>query len=277
MTARAVISITTYLDISAPQLGRNVYEAFASTAEEITPNRVNIWSQSHAIENGDDFGRLWLTIAPFERWDKRTKETLEKGTFEIGAEWRRVGGLAGKGEVHFRGEDNSRPDTLIVDHRYSPKVQWRDLFERLTELTRPAYGMLHVFTDAEIERSRGVERFDRFDGPFGGEEHFTSWRSSLGDWRRPDRWDLSERKRYRFLPELSWANFLGPEFQGEFDPRVVRMQAARSKSSEHGTLFEVSDELDDVINKPNEFEQRRMLLRSAFRLGFFRTPRIRAV
>lgn len=277
MPARLAIGITTYLDISTPFIGRGVYDAYAATAAAIAPNQVSIWSTKHAIANGDDFSRLWRTEMPFKVKDKRGGETVDSGVYEIGAEWRRIGGLTGRGEVAFRGADRTRPDTLIIDHKHSHKIDWRSLFERLIDLTRPAYAMLHLFTDAEVERSQDAERFDRFDGPIAGEEHFVSWKSSLGDWRRPDPWELSDRRRYRFLPELSWANYLGSEFTGEFDANLVQERAARVKLSEHGMLFEVSSDLADVQDRPVEFDQQRLRLREAFRLGFFRTPRLKTV
>ena len=160
--------------------------------------------------------------------------------------------------------------TISIQHTWSPRVDWVELFRLLTEVFQPSYAMLHLFTEAEVAASAGRDRFDVFDGPVTGERSFTSWKSILADWRFPDHFDLAARRRYRFLPELAWANWLGPEFDGQYDKAFLQANAASPVPMARGFAFQITQDLRDIEQHPAAFSDARAKLKSAFASGFFR-------
>src|SRR5262249_36691281 len=150
---------------------------------------------------------------------------------------RTKGLLSGSGRVEFHPErDPHGPNGLTIEHNFLPSVDWTSFFRALVLLFQPSYAMLHLFTERELAHASAGERF-AFTGPISGEAHFTTWVSPLGAWRRPDSFALDERRRYRFLPELSWANVLGREFEGRFDPVELEKGAAQYEVSDGRTYF----------------------------------------
>lgn len=263
------IGITTYLDISSKAHGAAVFEAYEASIPTLTPDRVRVWSGRHDVSDAHGFANYWRTKIPFVLQEgSRRGPVLDKGSYIIGAEWRRTG--RGGGKVEFRPElQDHRADHLLIKHPYSVRSDWLGLFRRLVGICQPAHAMLHLFSEREVLEGKGG-RLDAFDEPFAGEEHFVSWLSSLGEWRRPDPWELEARRRYRFLPELSWANFLGPEFDGQFHKDLIEQHAAQFWSAEIGILFAVTNDISDVVKKPEYFASSRRILRTAFKEGFFR-------
>lgn len=272
MSAKIGIGITTYQDIRSAEIGRRVFEAYQSAAPRAVPNQVLVWSEKYLVDSPEEFSARWLTRIPFEVRDHRTKEIIERGEHQVGANWRRTKPIRGQGSASF-GTKETAADTseLVIEHNYSKDIDWIGLFEQLIEIAQPSYGMLHLFTDAEIARTAGNDRYDKFVGPFAGETHFTSWRSSLGEWRKPDPWEVKERRAYRHLPELSWANFLGPQFDGEFDrDRLTSSGAIVRAVDAPGILFTVTEDIAAVSDTPTQFGAGRSLLRESFGPGFFR-------
>jgi hypothetical protein len=280
MKPRIGIGITTYRDISSPEFGEAVFDAYAEASERITPNQVKVWSIKSIVENRDDFGRLWLTRTPYQVHEGRSRRgpVLERGEYMVGAEWKRTGALAGEGSVTFRPElERSRTNEIIINHAYSPRVDWLSFFRALVAICGPSYAMLHLFTDTELATSASGDRFEVFDGPFAGEAGFTHFRSPLGHWDGPDQLRLVERRIYKYLPELSWANFLGPEFRGNYDPQFLARKAAVCEADGDSTLFCVTPSLGDVIDRYEEFNLARVRLRAAFPPRFFHRTNIAIV
>lgn len=267
MKPKIGIGITTYKDITPPEFGEAVFDAYAAASERIKPKQVKVWSIKSSVESREDFGRLWLTRSPYEVRECRSRNApvLKRGEDIVGAEWKRTGALSGEGNVVFRPElDRSQTNKIIIRHTYSPRVDWLSFFRTLVDICEPSYAMLHLFTDTELETSASGDRFEIFDGPFAGEKHFTHFKSPLGHWDGPDDLRLTERRIYKYLPEFSWANFLGPEFQGSYDPQVILREAAVCETGEASTLFCVTQNLGDVIDQYEEFNLARVRLRAAF-------------
>jgi hypothetical protein len=271
---KIAIGITTYVDISGTEFGKAIYQAHEDTSNRLTPNKVEASVTKHDVETADDFGALWLTIKPYKLVvakgpDKGT--LVEKGEYHIGAEWSRTGSLAGRSRVDFRPNTNHADcDRLSIVFNYDPKIDWYGLFERLVDVCKPAYGMLHLFTELELSRSEEKDRFERFDGPVVGEGSFTSWKTSEGYWRHYDKWQLAERRYYRYLPQLSWANYFGPEFDGEVDAVRRKIGADANQGNEAGRILRITDAISDVVKRPEFFDAKREELKSQFPNGFFR-------
>lgn len=275
MRPKIAIGITTYSNISDREFGAAIYEAHEETTKRLVPNKIRIWSKKHDVSSAEDFGSLWLTVMPFEKREGKGPDKgklLDKGELRVGAEWSRTGPLAGRGSVKFRPDvDHSRYDTLSIEFNYDPKIDWYGLFKRLVDICQPAYGMLHLFTDSELSRYEGKDYLECFNGPLVGEDSFTSWKTSEGTWRRLDKWQLAERRTYRFLPQLSWANYFGLEFDGEVDAMRRRAVAEADQGIENGRFLHITESISDVLGRSELFDAKRERLKSYFSDGFFRS------
>lgn len=269
MKPRVGIGITTYKDVSDPQVGAAIFDAYSANLPSIAPVKVSVRSQRFPIASRADFQQHWLTLIPFEVHERKGGARLETGMHRIGPQWRAKTG--GGGSATFRPEmQYDRDDCIVIDHQWAPKGLWLNFFTELVQLCEPSYAMLHLFEAAEVTPLQGPDGIATFDGPFAGEHHFTMWRAESGHWYRPDPWQAAERRQYRFLPQLSWANFLGTEFGGRYDVAAVQNDAASFHSVGEGALFTVTEKLDDIIRQPSHFEERRNALRASFEPGFFR-------
>lgn len=266
------IGLTTYQDLTRRDIGEAVFEAYSAVSSNIVPNRVAVWSDTHTVETLSEFASLWASSFTFESREDRRPGALLTDRFQgvAGAKWRRVGGISGQGSVNFSSErDPNGAHSLVIDHNYSAKVDWLQLFTALVKIIRPSYGMLHLLT--ERERIDSGERFTRFDSAFAGEANFTHWKSLLGEWRSPDAWQMEERRTYRYLPQLSWANVLGEEFNGQYDRDMIEDIAIPIEVNTPGVAFQTTPRLSDVKKTPDEYSASRAALRAAFQPHFFRT------
>lgn len=273
MKPRVALGITTYKDLRSAKVGALVYEALAEASPKLAPTRAGLWQQRHVVGNRDEFAAHWHTELVHEVREHRgrTAPVLERGTSHAGARWRTTGALNGGGAVSYRPDaDNTRPDVLHIDHAFSPRVDWYELLRRLVEITSPAYAMVHVFNVQGSSCDASVDP-TVFCGALTGEDRFISWKTAAGTWRKPDKWERAERRRYRFLPDLPWASYLGPEFSGSVDRARLREAAFDSCDVEEGVLFRTSSQLQDVLAPEAEFSARQSRLKRAFADGTFHT------
>lgn len=273
MKPRIVLGITTYRDLRNTEIAEQIYDAFAAVSPKLAPNRISVWQQHHPVANRSDFAQHWHTVLAYEIRESRAKNApiRDKGNYQVGAHWRTTGALNGRGEVSFQPDrDKTRPDTLRIDHAFSPRVDWYELLHRLVQITEPAYAMLHVFNVQGTNCGHSVAP-DEFSGALTGEDRFVSWKTPAGTWRKPDRWERAERRRYRHLPDLPWANYLGPEFRDCFNLDQLRQAAFASCEVGEGVLFRITSQLGDVLQAGSEFSERRSRLKRAFANGTFHT------
>lgn len=272
MKSKVGIGITTYLDTASHEFGEAVFNCYSNVSSKIEPNKVAVWGWKHDVTNSKEFGSRWATPRVTE-WRERSKKgrLIDKKEALIGADWRRTGSLSGIGSVTLRPPlDTSSANEILIEHNYSSRIDWRSLFIGLVDLCQPSYAMLHLFTDTERQLSIGRKRFEIFDRPFAGEDYFTNWQASSGDWRRPDKWQSSERRNYRFLPQLSWGNFLGKEFKNCYSADAIKYGASRTTEIANGLAFEVTSDLIDVEKRYKEFDEVRAKLKLAFTDECFR-------
>jgi hypothetical protein len=271
MKPKVGIGITTYEPVLDASFGEALFDAYAATSSKITPHQVAVSSAKYPISSAADFATHWLTLTPFElRAHRGRGEVLERGHFRVGGEWRTRGQLSGGGRVSFASDkDPHGSHEVVVEHNFSAGIEWVQLFRSLVATFKPSHAMLHVFTERELASVDPRERF-AFNGPIAGEAHFTTWLSPLGDWRRPDNFRLNERRRYRFLPELAWANVLGQEFEGRYDAAGLASEAAKFELVDGVAYLQVTNQFDDVVSKASEFEDARARLKASFADDVFR-------
>lgn len=269
MKSKVGIGVTTYEDIRSPDFGFALYEALVASSPKLVPYRIDVISEKYEVGGPQDFASHWCSERRLVVRPKYGIAPSYNAPSEFGADWRTKGTLSGGGDVFFGGRDPNGASTLTLQHNYTANVSWLALFRRLVELFKPAHANLHIFTERELELA-GEGRF-AFRAPIAGEGVFTAWKSRLGDWRGPDPWEVAERRRYRFLPDLAWGNYLGDEFSGQFERSLLLKGASAATELNKGIMFQVTAKLSDVINQPNVFERERAKLRTAFADGFFRS------
>jgi hypothetical protein len=268
---RIGIGITTYRKLAEPEIGGAVFDAYAAASPRIVPNRIDVWSERHPVAGRDDFARHWLTIMGWEQQEERGGPVTARGEHRVGATWRHVGAPVGEGKVTFRRElDPKDADRIEIGSAWSPRVDWLVLFRALCAICRPAHAALHLYTDREGALLDAEDRQDYFERPVTGETAFTAWRTPLDTWRKPDACELEKRRDYRFLPQLFWANHLGPEFSIVADRAFLAANACHVEEGESGLLFTVTEALADVDTDFERFRYARAALRHAFAPGTLR-------
>lgn len=269
MKSKVGIGITTYEDIRSPDFGYALYEALVAISPKLAPYRLDVITAKYEVGGPDDFATHWCSELRLIVSPKHGVAPSYNAPSEFGAEWRTKGTLSGSGDVFFGGRDPNEPSTITLQHNYVPKVNWEALFRNLVELFKPAHANLHIFSERELELA-GEGRF-AFRAPITGERAFTHWKSKTGDWRGPDPWQVTERRRYRFLPELAWGNYLGDEFSGRFDRQALLETSASTTELNNGILFQITENLSDVVDRYSFFEKERAMLRTLFADDFFRS------
>lgn len=269
MKPKVGIGITTYEDIRSINYGLSFYDALVASSTRLAPYRIHVIGEKYDVDNAQDFALHWRSERRLVIQPKYGIAATYHEPVDIGADWRTRGALSGNGQVCFSGRDPHGDSTLTLQHNYAANVDWRGLFVQLIDLMKPAHANLHIFTERELELA-GEGRF-AFRAPVAGEACFVAWKSSLGDWRLPDPWEVAERRRYRFLPSLAWGNYLGDEFSGRFDRNLVIDRSSAPTELNNGLLFQVTENLSDVINRPIFFESERENIQGAFANDFFRS------
>lgn len=258
---RVAIGITTYQDISGKDHARFVYDALCQTDHRLCPEFVN-WHEpiNIAIENQEIWTEYWAQNATIEF------EGIVSNT-KFGGLWRRRKSVQNWGMVNHILPKNGEPrtSTLMMDFRWHAKIDWWQLFSELCNGFETTYGMLHLFTPEEIKPLD----YQAFDGPVCGEHSFAAKPNKYGQYPRTS----DGSKIFSFLPELSWANYLGPKFAHLYDEEIICANAYNAKLDGQSLMFRVSQNLGDVMHEHEMFSNKRMILRKAFTKGTFRKLR----
>ena len=205
--ATVAIGLTAYNDMSGPEHAKYVFEILHQTDPKLCPEFVN-WHDpvNVPILNESVWTEYWAQDAVF----KGNGSARDVKFFGM---WRRRHSIKSQGMVNHGSEQGiGNPSTLSLTFRWSAKIDRWYLFSSLCDVFTPAYGMLHLFTDAEKKR---VELCS-FDRPVVGEVAFVNKLSSDGNLIRIDRRKRTIPMRFSYIPELSWANYFGSEFEDLF-------------------------------------------------------------
>lgn len=260
---------TTYKDIRSLDFGLAFYEALAECSPKLLPFQSDVLGEKFLVESAETFASHWCNEIRHTLKPKYGTAPANVPPRDYGSSWRTKGSLSGRGQVFFGGDDPAAPSTITFEHSYATRLDWAALFRTLLRLLEPSHGNLHIFTERELQLA-GEGRF-AFQGPIIGEGSFTHWKTTLGSWRGPDRWEIAARRRYRFLPELAWGNFLGTEFSGRFDRQGLLEAATVSAEVGDGVFFQVTDEFSDIVSQPSYFEKARAKLKRIFAHDVFRS------
>ncbi len=142
-------------------------------------------------------------------------------------------------------KDISQAGCLSFEYNWNSHTNWFELFQQLAVITKAYFGYVHVFSGKEIEPSAvGSAIFGFLHGVAG--------------------FHLKKG-----IPNLGWANYFGEEYVKEIDVPLLQKNGFNIQKLGDGYVFNVTENLSDVINNYDEFDERRKALKSLFRPELF--------
>jgi hypothetical protein len=142
-------------------------------------------------------------------------------------------------------EDIDRIGRLIFEYNWDAKTDWFKLFQELIDLTEAYFGYVHVFTDREREPAAVGSAI------FGFTRGMAGFHLKKG------------------IPNLGWAHYFGEEYVKELDISLLEKNGFKVQKLGDGYVFQLTDNLSDVIDNYDHFDERRKVLKSLFRPDLF--------
>ncbi|MBY0272610.1 MAG: hypothetical protein K2X02_04250 [Alphaproteobacteria bacterium] len=155
---------------------------------------------------------------------------------------RRKNFLVGSGRVS---EDMNKVGWIKFEYNWNPKTDWFRLFQELAIITEAYFGYVHVFTEREIEPA--------------------AVGSAIGSFTR----GTPAIQLKKGIPNLGWAHYFGEEYVKEIDVPLLQNHGFDVQKLGEGCVFHITENLSDVIERYDEFDERRKLLKSLFRPDLF--------
>lgn len=238
------IKIRTMVETEDKIFGRKFVERLVSEDPRLVPQLVSLEERfkdpfvdiEHFIEN-------WWAIPVIARRQGDPPYEYFKGPM-----WKRKSPLAGRGMVNHGMIDikyRRTPSNFWFESRWAKDVDFTHLFGEWVELSNPEIGMLHVFTDVELDFLSGQEEGMSFEaGSFGGPF-------------KPG------------IANIGWAMAFGGAYAAEVD--VARLREAHFPLKEFGDVIvvQVTEKLSDVVDDFPYFSARRAELKRLFRPSLF--------
>lgn len=134
------------------------------------------------------------------------------------------------------------PGAVRMNSAYSEKIDWYSIFKGWCEIFPPQLGMLHYFTEPELQLHMVHDSFQ-----------IGSFNAAL----KPD------------VPNAGWAMFYGNEFAEKVDVKRIAKAGFPVEKIGDGYLVRVTEDIQDVVRNFSLFAQRRTELKSLFPDGFF--------
>jgi hypothetical protein len=142
-------------------------------------------------------------------------------------------------------EDISKIGCLTFEYNWAPNIDWFKLFQELVTITEAYFGYVHVFTENEIEPAAIGSAVSGFLMGTAG-------------------FHLKKG-----IPNLGWGHYFGEEYLKEIDVPLLQKHGFDVQKFGEGYLFHITDNLSDVIDDYEHFNERRKLLKSLFRPDLF--------
>lgn len=238
------MGFTVFADLTPPETALAILDALGP---DLAPSHVKGMGHARPLAicgPGD-----WLSL-----WAVRGQMTVRGAKTEVafGSDWSRRTAPQGYGMVnHGQQRGDIRSSTLILDHSYSARIDWLGVFTRLCTLLTPAYAMAHLFTPEQVETGRATGLTAAQTG-----QVFRVHKRPAEEYHatvKPPFFDCQ-------LPQLAWANWFGPEWEGRAD-------AVLQASGATGPLLTLSPRIEDVANAPTDFAAARSRLELLFPPG----------
>jgi hypothetical protein len=238
-----LISINTLAETEAARFGRRFMEGLCKESGRLVPELV-----STSEKCKDPF----IDIENFlSDWWAMPVKMYENGRFVgeryAGPFWKRKSALVSRGYVKHGLVDVDYKRTrssIWYQCRWDKGVGFNHLFDAWANLSCPEIGMLHVFTEPELQRPQSEAESWFETGSFGGPF-------------KPG------------LPNIGWAMAYGKEFVAEVDASRIRAAGFAVDERDGFSIVRVTDKLSDVVDDFAYFSHRRAELKALFRRDLF--------
>ncbi len=256
--SRIEINLTTYKDISSKEIGCAIYNSLCGLSASLSPELIS-WSEpvNYPVTNLEKWLDFWGAPASISANGTTT-------SFKIAPMWRRKKSVQYSGIASFN-EGKREDSTISMAFKWNPSINWELLFDNFCEITSPSYGMLHLFTESELNTFPNKTPYLSC-----GEGTFVNFISPDGNIRKPDSWDKVSRRRYRYLPDLAWKNHFGSEFFHFFNSEGVNFSNYKCREDENHILMKITDSIHDIHSEHEIFIKNKARAKNIFPAYFFR-------
>lgn len=234
------ISVRTKIETVGWDVGSQLLESLYLNGGLLAPDFVshNADKITEPFEGKEQVERLWA-----EKASIRANGSLSD--FFLDFAWKRKKSVKCSGRIsHMSRNVRSQivPADVCLTSAFSEKIDWYCLFKVWCEIFPPQLGMLHYFTEPELQPHMANDSFQ-----------IGSFNAAL----RPD------------VPNAGWAMFYGNEFAEKVDADRIANAGFPIEKIGDGYLVRVTEDIQDVVADFRMFAHRRAELKSLFPEGFF--------
>lgn len=241
---KVLVTIDTLTETEDKNFGRKFMEILMNQDQRLVPELVS-WEErfKDSFVDIDHFVANWWAMPV----TVKTEGEPEWHRF-WGPMWKRKSSLASRGMIIHGLIDikyQRTPSDIWFQSRWAKDVDWIHLFEEWVALSMPESGMLHVFTEVELDFLCDQEKGLAFEA------------GTFGSPAKPG------------IPNIGWAMAYGESHAAEVD--VARIEQAGFPVREVGgaIIVQVTEKLSDVVDNFAYFSKRRAELKQLFRPDLF--------
>ena len=143
------------------------------------------------------------------------------------------------------GSDRCEIGRITFEYSWNQKVDWFQVLQKMALVSKSYFAYVHVCGENEIE------------GAGLGSAVYLFLNGVLG---------MHLKKG---IPQLGWGHYFGEEYVKELDISLLKKHGFSVEPLGEGYVFNLTDQLSDVITNYEYFNERRALLKSLFRPDLF--------
>jgi hypothetical protein len=252
-----IITLTTFSDLNTDTFGADLYSTIKEVEPRLLPQQAGwLGTLSCNVSSAEDFASVWRKDRQFYTSERRGGKKRGTGNY-CPVEWARQSAIKSKGNIVHRGlKYSNQTGGMVLRSEWRKRVDWLGLFLELCLLTKAAHGMLHIFTPEEVAQLDPREHSQYLREGFHGQQAFTYSIDPYGIRRAPGPGDPN-LLTFRQVPDLTWATWLGTNFNGQYEARSLMDIVANNTETKDGLLFTITDQLSDVLRDFQAFQKER--------------------
>lgn len=217
-----LISLVTREKMTKEPYGRDILSLFYDQYPNLAPQAANFYEPINKP--------ISIIEAALEYWEGDPGLYRRKNT--VSGWW-------------YIGTDGDGIAYMSFEYNWNKNIDWFQLFQQLSFLSKAYFGYVHVFTENEIKPAGAGSAVDCF------------LRGTPSMYLK------------KGIPQLGWGHYFGEEYVKELNIPLMKEHGFKIEPLGEGYVFNLTDNLSDVIDNYEHFNERRMLLKSLFRPGLF--------
>lgn len=257
MKPYVILALTTFHNLNSVGFGAGLYSLISQIEPRLLPQKAGwLGALSANVASVEDFTAIWRNDREIYTSQGRRAKRESTG-INMGVEWARRSAIKNNGKIIHRGITfSNQAEALVLHSEWRARVDWLELFRQLCLLTKAAHGMLHLYCQDEIAGFGPDERSLYLREGIHGQGAFIYSIDPYGIRRPPGPGDPN-LQIFRQLPELTWATWLGSNFDGQYDRRSLKDMVVNTAETQDGFLFTITDQLGDVMDDFASFRSLR--------------------